>query len=557
MVLPACPCLGSEGVLWISTMKNDWSLHGARLRSEKPKWLRELVWDPLVGPPRDEQRGGPGGAARAPKKVPDRKQYLGKQLLNPRSLRNRRNQHNKPSAWANAPGRDDIGQKKAGQDGPTGQYNVHYECVQSRAPSCLIMAPTHRARTRAGSGSRSPSLGEEGRSPSPGTSPRGAKGGGSPGSRRKGRGAGRPATSCGVPEEDGTPAIVEDEEEVGTLEVGSSPRSPRSRRRRGRKKAAAQLADDGVESITPRAKSSTPGPGGATGDGQALALPLSRGLVGQEAVFGHSPAAVFHSLSARRQAARESPWEPGDIPELRALSTTPRAPAFRIPTNESKKNTTRAALAEGGGGEGAKTPGAHYHVEYNRLSSERRVTSGVNFGGQTGRDQAVSHKTGASVASVGYWDRVNAGMTNERMRVHDDDGVIRKRQDGASFGQSTGREVLNSFNIERSGVRDLSDAPDSGPLTTTQPRGSGGRFNTKPDTWYAWRNETPQPTGAAKNLAVDMEMSMRDLRGRVKKPGAIAAIQALQECARVTEWFEFRVNDGDGVRRKKDAEGGL
>lgn len=520
-------------------MKNDWSLHGARLRSEKPKWLREMAWDPLVGPPKEDQRGGP----KAPKKPPDRKQYLGKNLLQPQR-RNRR-QVARASAWANAPGRGDLQHEK---DGPTGQYNVHYECVQPRAPCALIMAPTATPRRRPGSRSPSPEGAEAGGSPQRGAS--------SPG-RQKAK-SGRPATSSGVPDEGdrGSPrdraassatpqrggagggSNAEEEEEE---EAGADGTSPERRRSKG-----------GLGEDEARAKSSTPGPGGVPS--------FTPRNLGQVAVWGQSPGAIFGPLSARKDLARESPWEPGDLPDgwgrASPLSTTPRAPAFRIPQGKGKQNTTRAAVGSAVGG--TKTPGAHYQVDYSRLSSERRVTSGVNFGGQTGREQAVSHKAGASAsAAVGYWDKAMAGLQNERMRVHGCDDAVKGGQrlvdrfvpgnyvaNGVGFGATTGRDVLTSFDVERSGIRDMSDAPEAPFQPALKGLGGTGRTTTKADTWYAWRNETPQPTGMALNAAVDMQMmTMRDLRGRPKRAGAMAAAQALHECQRVTEWFEFRVGE--------------
>merc|ERR1719487_1744470 len=105
-----------------------------------------------------------------------------------------------------------------------------------------------------------------------------------------------------------------------------------------------------------RAKSATPG-----GNVQSLAggmTPFSN--PGQEAVWGHSPAANFHSLAPRPMsvgARANSPWEPGDVLDAGVLSTTPRAPAFRFPQNVSSKSTSRAQKG---------TPGAHYAVSYTR-----------------------------------------------------------------------------------------------------------------------------------------------------------------------------------------------
>merc|ERR1719326_2026747 len=122
-------------------------------------------------------------------------------------------------------------------------------------------------------------------------------------------------------------------------------------------------------------------------------------------------------------------------------------------------------------------------------------------------------------------------MTNERMRMHDDDAVLRGGQrladkfvlgeyvpNGAGFGSRCGRDVLNSFDIERSGIRDMSDAPTARMDSEKPMTGRRGQHNIPPraDTWYAWRNETPQPKGAAKNAAVDSYATLQNGRSSTR-----------------------------------------
>lgn len=494
----------------------DWSLHGARLRSEKPKWLRELRWDPLIEPLREEKKPGQGGGAP---KVPDRKAYLGNKQ--PRGGRTRRFQH-KGSAWAAAAGREDINAREEKEGPMVGQYNVHYDCVLPRAPNCTINAPTHVSRKHlqdqeAGGGVAGAA------SPSPRSkASRGAAASEEDHQTPSKRGEKQAATvSAGEPN-----AAEEDD----VLLEGVDESSPKSARRPGGAKGGHADA---------RAKSATPG-------GMTLAggmTPCSN--PGQEAVWGHSPAANFHSLAPRPMsvgARANSPWEPGDVLDAGVLSTTPRAPAFRFPQNTVSKSTGRASRG---------TPGAHYAVSYTRLSSERRTASGVPFARQADRNALTGSRAGSGGGQpIGYWDRMMMGMTNERMRVHGDDAAVRPGQrlenkqvpgkyiqQGGDFGSRTGREVLNSFDVERSGVRDLSDAPAPPGAESA----AGKQFTPRADTWYAWRNEVPQPFGMAKSSLVSGPV--RDGRGRPKKAGAMAAISALQECQRVTEWFEFRVAD--------------
>lgn len=116
------------------SISKDWSPAGAALRSAKPRWVREMVWEPLVAPP-TVGGGGGGGASRGTTPVPHAPTTEA-----PKAKKTGPN----PSPWATSTPRAGIlgsgrGNQTAEKDGPcVGQYHIAHDSVLPRAPATRI-----------------------------------------------------------------------------------------------------------------------------------------------------------------------------------------------------------------------------------------------------------------------------------------------------------------------------------------------------------------------------------------------------------------------------------
>jgi hypothetical protein len=196
------------------------------------------------------------------------------------------------------------------------------------------------------------------------------------------------------------------------------------------------------------------------------------------------------------------------------------------------------------------------------FSNEHKTGGTVAFDKQSERfaDTQVplgaAPKAGARYPAKGFWDRVQGQCRHERCASHDDDRAIQRRPKSVmDFSKTTGRPLLTPEPKD----------PPTGAQYTSKSESRSGRTSSfqegvphlpedpaKPSpTWYQFTGRAPSPKGASRSATPGgrkAQQSYRENKG-------LAHEWALEECRRITEWFEWRHGQNQQQGQDFDAQG--
>lgn len=276
-----------------------------------------------------------------------------------------------------------------------------------------------------------------------------------------------------------------------------------------------------------------------------------------ESIRGKSPAPDFGRSTPRpdKITKGESFWEVMEEKDVTKLSTHRRTEGHKF-----------GVAARGGQKveQGASWPP---NVSYKHCSNEHKTRGTVAFDKQPAQrfreykvPIGVAPVAGAHYPVKGFWDRVSDGMRHERHAVHDDDRAIQRRPKSVmDFSKTTGRPLLTPEpKASSSGRQSTSPGADAPRMSSFQdPSGSGvphlPEDPVKPSpTWYQFTGRAPSPKGASRSSTPGgrkVQHSHRDNKG-------FAHDWALEECRRITEWFEWRHGKNQDMQGQEvDAQG--
>lgn len=275
-----------------------------------------------------------------------------------------------------------------------------------------------------------------------------------------------------------------------------------------------------------------------------------------ESIRGHSPCVDFGRSTPRpdKLGNRESYWEVTEEKDVSKLSTKRTSVGHRF--GKAPRNARKVQ-------EGGSWPP---NISYKHCSNEHKSQGTVAFAKQSPRFTDVQiadpSKAGSRFTVKGFWDKVTSGMRHERYATHDDDHVIKRRpQSVMDMSKTTGRTLLTPEPKDyASGRQSTSPEPDafrSGRMSSFQDPGSSVVPHLPEDppkasqTWHQFTGRAPSPKGASRSAKPGgrkAASAKRDNKG-------FSHEWALEECRRITEWFEWRHGKNQEQGQELDAQG--
>lgn len=253
-----------------------------------------------------------------------------------------------------------------------------------------------------------------------------------------------------------------------------------------------------------------------------------------ESVRGKTPEPDFGRSTPRPDNKRESFWEVMQEQDVTKLSTQKRSVGHQF--GKASRQPPKV-------GEGASWPP---NVSYKHCSNETRTKGVVAFDKQSQRFRDMQLPQGTvpvRVCPKGFWERVQGNMRHERCASHDDDHATRRRPKSVmDMSKTTGRPLLTPEPKDSATGRNSTspDAQGSGILASTLDMNAVPHLPEDPakpsQTWYQFTGRAPSPKGASRSATP----GGRKAASLQRENKGFAHEWALEECRRITEWFEWR-----------------